>query len=300
MKGLFITLFYFFSTLILLSSVNITYNSAGAGVLNPEFVYDNNINIYPLLDLNQLPSNSVRYTYQDKEGFLWIATDNGLCLYDGYNTKVFRHDSHGKILRNNRISYITEDRKGRIWFCSVNGGFVIDKNDGYKLFSPDKQMSNCKVSWIEVLENNDILVALTGTILRFDENLNLISSHKIKVKSDEYINQLIQSEDGDIFVLMHQSGVFKYDTETGKTIRYENDFKSIRYNRIIRDSDNEYFWITTSNCGILRFNPYAINQDSIFITQKSTINNSKFSDSFLYLKIDPVHGDLWTISRSEL
>ena len=36
-----------------------------------------------------LPSNAVRNIVQDKNGFIWFGTDNGLCRYDGYQVQNF-------------------------------------------------------------------------------------------------------------------------------------------------------------------------------------------------------------------
>lgn len=47
------------------------------------------INFSPLRNLIQLPTNEVRNLFQDKEGYIWIATYNGLVRYDGYSTKVY-------------------------------------------------------------------------------------------------------------------------------------------------------------------------------------------------------------------
>ena len=124
----------------------------------------NEINIYPILNKEQLPSNSVKYIYQDNDGFLWIATDNGLCFYDGYNTRIFRYDSDGNILRNNKISQITGDRKGRIWVSSVNGCFVVDKNNGYKVFIPEALNLSRHVTCITVMENGEVIAALRDKI----------------------------------------------------------------------------------------------------------------------------------------
>lgn len=38
------------------------------------------------LSSRTLPSNFVKYLYQDSEGFVWIATNNGLARYDGRHT----------------------------------------------------------------------------------------------------------------------------------------------------------------------------------------------------------------------
>ncbi len=36
-----------------------------------------------------LPTNAVRCIVQDKQGFIWFGTDNGLCRYDGYEVQTF-------------------------------------------------------------------------------------------------------------------------------------------------------------------------------------------------------------------
>ncbi|MEZ5005567.1 MAG: two-component regulator propeller domain-containing protein [Bacteroides graminisolvens] len=40
-----------------------------------------------LSTINGLPTNEVRRLYQDKDGYIWIATTSGLCLYDAYQVK---------------------------------------------------------------------------------------------------------------------------------------------------------------------------------------------------------------------
>ena len=42
-----------------------------------------------------LPSNTVRNIVQDRQGFLWLGTDNGLCRYDGTQVRVFRIPENG-------------------------------------------------------------------------------------------------------------------------------------------------------------------------------------------------------------
>ena len=41
---------------------------------------------------NQLSSNLATQVFQDKSGFIWIATRNGLNTYDGYNITVIKKD----------------------------------------------------------------------------------------------------------------------------------------------------------------------------------------------------------------
>ena len=37
-----------------------------------------------------LPSKHINEITQDKQGFIWIATQSGLCRYDGFNIKVYK------------------------------------------------------------------------------------------------------------------------------------------------------------------------------------------------------------------
>lgn len=69
---------------------------------------------------------------QDKEGFIWVATKNGLNRYDGYNFKVFANDPYNAhSLSSNTVIKLFEDSKGRIWAGTENAGLnVYDKKSG--------------------------------------------------------------------------------------------------------------------------------------------------------------------------
>ncbi len=69
---------------------------------------------------------------QDREGFLWIATKDGLNRYDGYHFRVFTNDPYDPwSLSNNHVRLITEDSKGRIWASMDNSGVnVYNKKTG--------------------------------------------------------------------------------------------------------------------------------------------------------------------------
>lgn len=63
-----------------------------------------------------LPQHSVMDMLQDKNGFMWFATWDGLCKFDGYNFKTYRIlDDRNQQVWGNRIEHITEDNNGYIW-----------------------------------------------------------------------------------------------------------------------------------------------------------------------------------------
>ena len=69
---------------------------------------------------------------QDAEGFIWVATKNGLNRYDGYSFKVFTNDPYNKhSLSSNTILKLFEDSQGRIWAGTENAGInIYDKKRG--------------------------------------------------------------------------------------------------------------------------------------------------------------------------
>lgn len=60
---------------------------------------------------------------QDKKGFIWIATGNGLNRYDGYNFIVYRHsEKDSNTISHDIVNSIAEDQKGYLWIAT-QGGF---------------------------------------------------------------------------------------------------------------------------------------------------------------------------------
>jgi len=62
-----------------------------------------------------LPSSELYHIIQDSKGFIWIATNMGVCRYDGMHFIVFDTQDG---LPENTVFDITEDKAGRIWFVS--------------------------------------------------------------------------------------------------------------------------------------------------------------------------------------
>lgn len=65
-----------------------------------------------------LPSNETYDLFQDKDGFIWVGTDNGAIRFDGNRMQTFQLKDG---LADNDVLSIHQDSQGRIWFLSYNG-----------------------------------------------------------------------------------------------------------------------------------------------------------------------------------
>lgn len=84
-----------------------------------------NVKNYTLAD--GLPGNSIKCLFKDSKGLMWIATETGLCTFNGNEFKIIGKDQG---LNYNLIWAITEDDNKNTWFSLYGNG--IAKYDGKK------------------------------------------------------------------------------------------------------------------------------------------------------------------------
>jgi len=94
--------------------------------------------------LEGLSNNMVNGILRDNLGFLWIATNEGLCRYDGPNqVEVFRITERegGNTLKSNNIRSIYEDSKGNLWIGTRLGGLTKyhQQSDTWSTFQHEEQ-----------------------------------------------------------------------------------------------------------------------------------------------------------------
>jgi signal transduction histidine kinase/ligand-binding sensor domain-containing protein/DNA-binding response OmpR family regulator len=78
-----------------------------------------------------LSSNTVNHIIQDKKGFIWIGTDEGLDRIDGTSIKVFKPNiNYAKFSMSNVVMLHLQDSEGKIWTSSLFDVFVFDPNIG--------------------------------------------------------------------------------------------------------------------------------------------------------------------------
>lgn len=76
---------------------------------------------------NGLSNNKVSCIEQDKKGFMWFGTIDGLNRFDGYSFKTFRYDpANKKSLGNNSIDCLYSDSDDNLWVGTHDGVYKYD------------------------------------------------------------------------------------------------------------------------------------------------------------------------------
>ncbi|MGN6569514.1 MAG: histidine kinase [Flavipsychrobacter sp.] len=142
---------------------------------------------------NGLPSNNVYAVTQDKLGYMWFNTDNGVVKYDGYTFKTF---TTADGLPSNDVWKLYPDKRGRLWVSTHANKIGYIKGDKYKtiITSADKAIHP---SYINCDENNVYFLLSNTQLVTVDSNDHVEittldnKGNKIILRSIGYDNTLI-------------------------------------------------------------------------------------------------------------
>jgi ligand-binding sensor domain-containing protein/signal transduction histidine kinase len=97
---------------------------------------------------NGLSHNSVICALQDKRGFMWFGTKDGLNRFDGYSFKTFRKDAaDSNSIGNNFVQSLYEDKQGTMYVGTDKGLYqYIDKTEEFRLLPSTKEHSIFKLT----------------------------------------------------------------------------------------------------------------------------------------------------------
>src|ERR1700733_2962481 len=94
-----------------------------------------------------LPQNAVQAIAQTPDGYLWLATQEGLVRFDGVRLTVFDRKSTREIT-NNDIRALSVAKDGSLWIGTFLGDLVRMKDGKFTSFSDTQQMRGNGVSAI--------------------------------------------------------------------------------------------------------------------------------------------------------
>lgn len=206
-----------------------------------------------------LSQSTVLCILQDREGYLWFGTEDGLNRYDGYSFTVFKNIPFDETsLSINTVNTMLETTGGDLWIGTASGG--LNRYD-----------------------------RKTGRFIRYSSD-----PRNPATLSSNGIQSLASAGDGGLWVGTHTGGLNHFDTVTGACRRYLHDPanpRSIAGNKVyaLCPEPNGLLWVGTDD-GLDRFDP-ATEKFTHFLPNSR--NNGVLSGSSVRaLRLDR-KGQLW-------
>lgn len=165
---------------------------------------------------NQLSSNLATQVFQDKSGFIWIATRNGLNNYDGYHINVIKKDMSNFLgLNSNYINSIAQDEKEHILLGTNNSLLEFTGSEFLKipmLDSKGKELATY-VKQVYPLKNKDIAVATSGYgIMLKKQDEQKCHAMKGEVEKLKYIHKLLEDKRGRLWIITDDGKLYRKET----------------------------------------------------------------------------------------
>ncbi len=227
-------------------------------------IYGQSQSIFKKIDqTNGLSNDRVSSIVKEKNGFVWIGTDNGLNRYDGNKIKIY--NKQNSALSSNDIADLLIDRTGKIWICTFGGGLNV-YNPSNNKFITYKNSPNDPTS-IPTNELNTVFEDSKGTIWLGTKNgfslLNQIkqtfktykfeSKNKYSISHND-VKSIYEDGDKNLWIGTFGGGLNKFNLSTEKfdRIKSSNTISPDYIHSICGINKNEIL-IGTSGKGLLTF-----------------------------------------------
>jgi len=219
--------------------------------------------------MDGLSQSSVNCILQDKKGFIWLGTRDGLNKFDGYSFKSFKNEPNNPAsISNNEITCLCQDDSGLLWIGTRGGGLNIydPHSESFVRFQnrqndPGSLKSNVVLS-IFIDSKNNTWIGTTNALykaVRINTKDSIINLSFVNVSKDIKVylvpgfsvRNINESRNGNLLIAT-ESGIYLFNTSTYHFkelgIPNVNDyFFTCSYQQ-----SNNILWLGTFDAGILK------------------------------------------------
>jgi len=245
----------------------------------PVHAGDNDIRFEHLSSEHGLSRPTVYTIIQDRQGFMWFGTEDGLNRYDGITFKVYKPDPDNPAgISSSAVNFLCEDSKGNIWICTRNRG--LDKFDPktetfthyqHDDNNPGSLSSNFMGRGTICEDESGILWIGTqdGGLNRFDPDTQAFTHFRHddrnpKSLSHDYVVSISPgaSQNGSqiLWIGTYGGGLNRFDTASGAFTCYRHDddnpdsLSDDMIKKVYADPERNIVWIG-NNAGLDKFDP---------------------------------------------
>src|SRR3569832_1681276 len=196
----------------------------------------------------------INVIFQDRTGYMWYGTNNGLFKFDGVTQKQFRA-SDG--LPDENVTALAQDSSGKIWTGYKNGKLAFFENGIVKNFEPREGSASEEVSHILLDQQGNLWFSTLGDGLYYFTEDRLYRLDETDMMPDLFIYDIAEDNKGNIWVGTDRGAAMC--TMKGKSVSIKNiNEKNGLPDNIIKElmmNGDGTIWMGTDNAGIINYNP---------------------------------------------
>ncbi len=202
---------------------------------------------------NGLSNNTVFCSLQDKKGFLWFGTKDGLNRFDGYHFKVFNiTENEDELLNTNHTNCLMTDHNNVLWIGCRKGIYTYNY-DKEKLKSFADTLE--EINGLQMDGRNNLWIISKNALYRYDFILKKLK--KIPIGKHFSASAMCLDAQNHIWVSTANGTIEKFDNQTEQFTSY-NVFahsppSTSNYITKIYATDNNSIYIGTSSQGLKEF-----------------------------------------------
>lgn len=210
-----------------------------------------------------LSQNTVYCLLQDKDGIIWVGTEDGLNKFDGYDFTYYKHEfRNSNSISHNQINALHEDQKGRIWIGTSDGLNVFDKvTEKFTRFSTGQVPS---------INSNDFVTSIFGDSkgnvwITTLQGLKLYNPEKENFSLFSYAHRradAIMEDSHGIFWVSVDKDLRRFDPVQKRFIPLpgileNNTFLRKSFIRSMKQDQLRRIWIATESAGLFIYDGQA-------------------------------------------
>ena len=202
----------------------------------------------------QMSSSFTTQIYLDNDGFIWVATRNGLNRYDGYQFRIIKKEmSQNPGMASNYVNAIMQDRNG-LFYVGMYG--ALQTYDGHQFqdvttYDLDGHSQPHYITCLFERSNGDVLVGTSGHgLLKMDKNKREARQIGGVLTGLLSVHRIMEDSKGYLWLVTESQGLWCYD---GKTIRrfFQSEKEMSSVLDICEDKQG-HIYIATSNAGMYK------------------------------------------------
>ena len=226
-----------------------------------------------------MPHSQIYSIHQDKQGYIWFGTGDGLARYDGYEFIKFKHDPEDTLsLSNNVVTAIADDFEGSLWVGTTLGLNRYDPVTGefqrfFHRADDSLSISDNRVTTILPIDHHKIWIGTQrGGLNLFNPKSKKFIRYQFSVKPSEFfpdgpINCLVEGSDGSLWLAVGSSGLVRFHEDTGIAENFllmEFASSGASYIHSILPLKQSQTLLVGTNGGLLRFDSERRTFEDIF------------------------------------